>query len=245
MLLFIYLFWLLNLVIGLLLFMSCYRTSATYFFLLNTMAIFLVFYVHLKLFSLVFLHQILVYTPVFIGLAKIFIDKTAASRSYEKNLSKIILFLDLIGAKIRFGRGIRESICSSEHIITQKSHVKFYFETNVVLQQPKSRFFPLFRDLEHDLNTILVQKVGQRDLIEHIKKKYQRQLSLHQKAKIALSQYKAQSFVISLFWLSAILFLIVQGLFLTYIKTVLLSFSLLCFGFYMSRKLLIKTEFRI
>ena len=242
---FIYSVWILNLVLGLLIFMSCYRTSPINFFLLNTTVIFLVFFIHLKLQPLVFLYYIVICTPVLISVTQVFVDMTAESRTYEKNLSKVILFLDLVVAKVRFGRGIRESICSSEHIITHKNHVTFYFKNNVVLQQPKSRFFHLFHTLEHDLNTILKQKVGQKDLIEHIKKKYQKQLSLHQKTRIALSQYKSQSFVISFFWLSAIIFLLIQGIFVSYIKTVALSFTLLCFGFYVSKKLLVTNEFRI
>ena len=241
----VYLVWMLNLVVGFLIFKSCYRTSSINYFLLNSLTTIIVFFVHLKLIFIEFLHLFIVCIPVLISVLKVLIDFTQESRDYEKNLSKVILFLDLIIAKIRFGRGIKESIANSHYIITLKSHVNFLFKKNVVLQQPKSRFFKIFHELEDDLSTILDQKVGQKDLIEHIKKKYQKRLVLHQKTKIALSQYHSQSLVIGFFWLAANGFLISQDLFLKYINIVLISFLLLLIGSFISKKLLVVNEFRI
>jgi len=245
MIFFIYSVWILNLFIGLLIFNTCYRTSSTYFFLLNTFCTIMIFFIHYRLIFIDFLWPLLTCIPILISVLKILKDFTQESRDYEKNLVKIILFLDLTVTKARFGRGIREAIITSHHIITIRSHVDLLCKKNVVLQQPKSRFFRVFSELEEDLNAVLNQKVGQKDLIEHIKKKYQKRLSLLQKTKIALSQYYSQSFVISFFWLCAICFLVSQGLFFDYSKTILLSFALLLFGSYVSKKLLIINDFRI
>ena len=245
MILFVYVVWILNLLIGFLIFKSCYRTSSIHYFLLNTFLTMSVFFIHFKIFFIHFLYPLLACIPVLIGVSKILKDFTQESRDYEKNLTKVILFLDLVAAKMKFGRGIKESIASSHHIITRKSHVILLCKNNVVLQQPKSRFFKIFNELGHDLSAILDQKVGQKDLIEHIKRKYQKRISLHQKTKIALSQYHSQSFVIGLFWLAANSFLISQGLFFEYIEIVILSFLLFILGAFVSKKLLVATHFRI
>jgi hypothetical protein len=242
---FIYAAWFLNLVIGSVVFLSCYRTSLTNYFLLNTLIALIVFFIHSQLILIEILKPIFVSIPLLISLTKIFIDRTVESRTYEKNLSKIILFLDLSLAKARFGRGIKESLCTSHHIITGRNHVRFILKDNVVLQQPKSRFFKIFSELEGDLNTILGQKVAQKELIDHVKRKYQKRLVLHQKTKIALSQFQSQTSVIILFWMSALSFLIAQSLFFKYLNIIAISFSLLFVGSIVSKKLLIKTDFRI
>ena len=244
MIFFVYSVWILNLVIGFLIFKTCYRTSSTFFFLLNTFFTFAIFFIHSRFIFIDFLWPLLTCTPILISLLKVLKDFSQESRDFEKNLVKVILFLDLTVTKARFGRGIKEAMLSSHHIITIRSHVIFLCKKNVVLQQPKSRFFRVFSELEADLNAVLNQKVGQKDLIEHIKKKYQKRLSLHLKTKIALSQYYSQSFVICFFWLCAVCFLISQSLFMEYSKTVLLSFILLLFGSFVSKKLLIVTDFR-
>ena len=237
--------WFINFVIGFLIFKTCYRTSFKIYVLLNALPLILLFYVHKEVIFIKYLHPFLACIPILISLSKISADLTKESREYEKCLSKIILFLDLVATKTRFGRGVKESLLTSHSIITSGSHLKLLIKNNVVLQQPKSRFFTIFSELEHDLNQILTQKVSQKDLIEHIKKKYQKKLTLFQKTKIALSQYKSQSFVILFFWFCALAFLISQGLFLKYINIVIISLAFMLAGLYLSKKMLIITDFRI
>jgi len=236
--------WFINFILGFLSFRTCYRTTFKSYMIFNISMPLLVILVHMNVFFIEKLHLILTCIPVLISVLKFSKDFTQESREYEKSITKIILFLDLVATKTRFGRGLKESLSTSQHVITNHSHVILLIQNNVVLQQPKSRFFTIFSDLEHDLNLILLQKVSQKDLILLIKKKYQKKLSLHQKTKIALSQYKSQSFVISFFWICALAFLISQGLFLKHLNIILFSFSLLCAGIFMSKKLLVTKTFR-
>lgn len=236
--------WILSLFTGFCIYKSCYRASSLNYFLLNVLLSILLLFMNLEFkltnnFNIFFLC-----TPIAIGLLKIFIDSTLENRLYEKNLHKMILFLEIVNTKIKFGRSFLDSLAESHYLITRNTHVNFLLKENVVLQQPKSRFFKVFHLLEKDLNAINIQKIGQKDLINHIKRKYENRLCLHRKTKIALSQYHSQSIVVLCFWLLAVFFLCSQGLFFKYFITFLISLTLMCLGVFVSKKLLISNNFR-
>ena len=236
--------WILCLFTGFYIYKSCYRTSSLNFFFLNFLLSILLLFVNLKFNFVKNFNIFFLCTPIAIGLSKILTDSTLESREYEKNLQKVILFLEIVSAKIKFGRSFADSLAESNYIITRGTHVNFLLKENVVLQQPKSRFFEIFHLLEKDINAIYTQKVGQKDLIKHIKRKYENRLCLHRKTKIALSQYHSQSVVVLCFWFLAVFFLCYQGLFFKYFTTFSLSLTLMIVGILVSKKLLISNNFR-
>jgi|GEM_PF-2386452 len=236
--------WILSLFTGFCIYKSCYRTSSLNFFLLNFLLSILLLFMNLKFNFGRNLNIFFLCTPIAIGLLKILIDSTLESREYERNLQKMILFLEIVNTKIKFGRSFADSLTESHYIVTRNTHVDFLLKENVVLQQPKSRFFNVFYLLEKDLNAIYTQKIGQKDLITHIKRKYENRLCLHKKTKIALSQYHSQSIVVLCFWFLAVFFLCSQGLFFKYFTTFLISLTLMCLGIFVSKKLLISNNFR-
>lgn len=240
----LFLFWFSNLYIGQFIFLYGYRTNLNHYYLSCITLFFGYLFSDFSTEQTPFLNFIMASSPFSIGGLPILIDVTAEKRNLEKSINQIIIFLDITLANIKFGRSVRESMFKSSRALIKNNHLVFTLKKNVVLQQPKSRFYKIFHEFESDLNKILSQKMSQKDLLTFTKHKYQKKLTLFQKTKISLSQYKSQTIVIFSFWILAFSFLVFQKLAGEYILTVLLSLFLNMFGVVVSKKVLTKSEFR-
>ena len=240
----LFLFWFSNLYIGQLIFMCGYRTKVNHYYLCCFILFFGYLFSAFNRKEMFFLNFIIAASPFCISCLPILIDLTSEKRNLEKNINQIIIFLDITLANVKFGRSVRESMKKSSGVLIKNNHLVFTLKKNVVLQQPKSRFYKIFHEFESDLNKTLSQKISQKDLLAFTKHKYQKKLALIQKTKVSLSQYKSQTIVVLSFWLLAFSFLVFQKLLVTYLFTVLLSLALNLCGVFVSKKMLTKSEFR-
>lgn len=156
-----------------------------------------------------------------------------------------LIFLNLLALNLKIGLSFEESLRRSSSVFQRGICLKTDLKKNVVLQQPKSRFSPLFRDLEHDLQALQQQKFRKSDLISSFIKKYETNFKIENKIRVATTQYRVQSLVLLIFWFLALVFLYLQNLHGDYKKTIGLSFILMLLGFYFARKLLVKSRYRI
>lgn len=241
----LFLFWFTNLYIGQVIFLYGYRTKLNHYYLSCFVVYFGYLFSSFNRNELYFLKFIIAASPFCISCLPILIDLTSEKRNLEKNLNQIIIFLDITLANVKFGRSVREAMKKSSEILIKNNHLVFTLKKNVVLQQPKSRFYKIFYEFESDLNKILSQQISQKDLLTFTKHKYLKKLALLQKTKISLSQYKSQTIVILTFWFLAFSFLVFQKLVTTYFFTVLLSLFLNLCGVLVSKKMLTKSEFRL
>jgi len=186
-----------------------------------------------------------VYIPLLIGFLCFLKTKLLNSESDFKKLNSIIIMCEMTLIYLKTGRSFDESVRLSS------SKIGGYFlkftqdKKNVVVQQPKSRKVRLFEDFEQDLNQVAKVQVGKLELLESVKTKYDTFLSLKQKTQTATTQYRAQSSTLVALWLLSLTSLIWQDKFFVHQNTIVVSLVMMVLGLILSRRILIKTEFRI
>jgi hypothetical protein len=188
---------------------------------------------------------IFLYTPLFMGIFVFFKNYLKSRTSRLKNYKTSLNFLEFLDIHLQLGRSFQNSIGLASKNLPSECFVEIFFIKNVVVQQPKSRKCSVFHELETDLNTLSQQNLGKKELLTFTKDKFLLNYELEQKIQISSSQYKAQSYTLIFFWLVTFLWHIKQGSHLNYSKTILISFLLMLLGLMLSKKLLMKTHFRI
>ncbi len=235
----------LNLYTGFLFFSTFFRTDKLLFQKINlACSVFelLLYFTFPSSFNFTFL---ILYTPLFIGILPLFIRFLTRSRLRKKNYETSLTLLECVGIHLQMGQSFPNSLGLALANLPTHSDLDIFFKKNVVLQQPKSRNCPIFDELTQNLNTLSQQSLGKKELLGFIKHKFQLNSELEQKIQLSSTQYKAQSYALIIFWFLALLNLMNQGVALLYINTIAFSFFLMSAGLLLSRKLLVKTKFRI
>lgn len=192
-----------------------------------------------------FLTKLVNIFPLTIGVAGICISFFIKQKKQTQALSRVLIFYDLLGVNLRFGKSFSVSVESAAVVLDPKNKKMTNVCKNVVLQQLKSSYCAYFLNLHDEIVKLSNLKIGLIDLIEFNYESLRYESLFLQKKSAALSQYYVQSFVVGSMWLICITYLFLKGSFFTHQKLILLSLALMIIGFCVSYRLLCKSEFRI
>lgn len=184
-------------------------------------------------------------TPLLIGFLNFTVLKLKNSRNEIQNLNSIVIFLEMTSIYMRAGRSFVDSTHKSQQMSLNKRNCTFLIKKNVVMQQPKSRNHQIFDELREDLQLLANLKVGKLELLDFLKQKFETNMLLKQKIKVSTTQYRAQSAVLLLFWSLCLISLIYKSSIEKYIHITTISFLMLIIGHMLSKKMLVKNDFRI
>lgn len=192
-------------------------------------------------------HQsvLIAYMPLLIGVSNFLFTQLKNSQSEIQNLNSAVVFLEMMSIYMRTGRSFVGSVQKSQMMSLEKYGCTFLIKKNVVMQQPKSRNHQIFDELRDDLQLLAHLKVGKLEFLDFLKQKFETNLLLRQKLKVSTTQYRAQSAVLLLFWSLCLLSLIYQGSLKQHMTVTTLSFLMLILGHLLSKKMLVKHDFRI
>lgn len=183
--------------------------------------------------------------PLLIGFFCFSKFKIDRMKDKSKNLDSFIIICEMTLIYLKTGRSFHEAL----RLSLDKTGGDFFKfcedKKNVVMQQPKSSKSQIFVSFQQDLARVGSVKVGKQELLQTIKAKYDSINSLKQKLNTATTQYRAQSFTLIILWTASFSSLIWQNKLFLYKNTVVMSFFLMMSGLLLSKKILIKNEFRI
>jgi len=185
------------------------------------------------------------YIPLLLGFFSFIKHCIFNLRDEDKKLISIILICEMTLIYLKTGRSFHESLRQSLNKVDAKTFKFCEKKKNVVMQQPKSSKSQLFVVFQQDLARVSNIDVGKQELLKSTRDKYSSLLSLKQKLKTATTQYRAQSFTLIFLWCGAVLLLTWQGKVLLYKGAVFISFLMMALGLALSKKILVKDEFRI
>jgi len=183
--------------------------------------------------------------PLTIGVVGIFISFLIKQKKETQALAKVLVFYDLLGVNLRFGKSFSVALESSAQVLMPKNKKNANVCKNVVMQQLKSSSYAYFLNLHDEIEKLSKVKIGVMDLIEFNYESLRYENLFRQKKSAALSQFYVQSVVVGSMWLICITYLLLKESFFNYQKLILVSFLLMLLGFYISYRLLCKSEFRI
>lgn len=188
---------------------------------------------------------LILYTPLCIGFFPFLWEYFNRTKTRFMNYKTCLTLLECTQIHLQMGRSFTNSLGLALENLPPKNKLGLLIEKNVVLQQPKSRNCTIFSELEQDLTTLSQQNLGRKELLTFIYDKFTLNFDLEQKIQLSSTQYKTQSYVLILFWLSAFTRLFIQNELQKFQSIVLISLIMMALGLIIAKKLIVKTEFRI
>jgi len=192
-----------------------------------------------------FLSRFSAHIPLLIGFLFFLKSKLQELNDETKMLNSMVMVCEMTLIYLKTGRSFSESVHKSLNNLDDDLFKYEEIKKNVVMQQPKSRKSQLLQDFQHDLSSVEKIQVGKLEFLDSIKTKYSSLLALKRKIKTATTQYRAQSCTLILLWFLSFAVLVWQNKVHLHQKPVVLSFLMMIAGLTLSKKILIKTNFRI